>query len=539
MKAKSKTKSLVTFVLSVCLLTSVFLTAESILNLNGIPPVSAEPHFLNLVISPSQVKLHVNESQTFTVFCNNSIGVLSYEWSTSNDSLIETVYSLVADNENATFQFLQAYDEILKLNCLVTDTFTDSWGIIRHAQMSISADVYDPYSTPDLYLDATVATASYIIDADGLGWYRMVNGSTMQSVMTSTNANSVLANAVGNSSNGDTIFIKGNINCTAPFVISKQIRLTGQNRHESSLIFTGTNGINITVTQVTIDNLGIIENGFTRTYTGILFNGSASSAKGYSSLSNLYLWGWNTALKLQYTVQSTFDSIDTTFSYTALDIWGQCMENKFVNCAFINYGTTQYTVVFRMDSATALRPEGNSIMNSVIYKGNWSVALIYSNYNLIQGNTIDSYSLYGIHVCTTVDTRIIDNLIESTTSGAIGITLSDSAGNQTIIANNWLQNPYVNIWLLGSNQFNTIQGNIFRGVNSTGTDVVLTNTNNGYNIISNNQFLSLSACSIIEVGSSNYNVIIGNICPSSTYGILTVGANTKVNHCWNGTSWIS
>ena len=44
---------------------------------------------------------------------------------------------------------------------------------------------------------------------------------------------------------------------------------------------------------------------------------------------------------------------------------------------------------------------------------------------------------------------------------------------------------------------------------------------------------------IEEVNGANFSAIIGDTCVTpGTYGIHTIGANTHVNLCWNGTTWI-
>ena len=45
---------------------------------------------------------------------------------------------------------------------------------------------------------------------------------------------------------------------------------------------------------------------------------------------------------------------------------------------------------------------------------------------------------------------------------------------------------------------------------------------------------------ISEEGTSDYNTFLGDSCFSNGIGgIKTIGANTKVNCCWNGTDWIA
>jgi len=91
-----------------------------------------------------------------------------------------------------------------------------------------------------------------------------------------------------------------------------------------------------------------------------------------------------------------------------------------------------------------------------------------------------------------------------------------------------------------------------RLVTKNNTD--LNNTYSGFKFI-NSVDNTIDACSVVlwddagtwflkygveETGTSDFNMISDcNFRDVGTAGIITVGANTKVSHCWNGTSWIS
>ena len=81
---------------------------------------------------------------------------------------------------------------------------------------------------------------------------------------------------------------------------------------------------------------------------------------------------------------------------------------------------------------------------------------------------------------------------------------------------------------------NNITGNS-RGIYVRGTD----NNTITSNIIYRNEVQASQRYGIIESGTSNFNVMIGNTVRNNYVAdIITVGANSTVNLCWNGTTWV-
>lgn len=190
---KNRTKTAISSLLMVSLITSVLLVAISFSSL----AVSAEPQFLNIIISPSEAKLNVGQTQVFTATPNNGTEPFEYYWSLtpeSNDT------KLMVDGNMVNVTFVDATEQVFWLHVRVVDALSRCG--------YADAKVYDPYNNPNLYLDTSIADYSYKIESDGLGWHRYVNGSTGQVVQTSTNARMILVNAIGNLSSGGSIFVK-------------------------------------------------------------------------------------------------------------------------------------------------------------------------------------------------------------------------------------------------------------------------------------------------------------------------------------------
>jgi len=160
-----------------------------------------------------------------------------------------------------------------------------------------------------------------------------------------------------------------------------------------------------------------------------------------------------------------------------------------------NCGTGSYASIHTGNTAL-VKIIGNTIVDAVYY----AIAL-YSN-DLASGNSIENC---GHGIIAQDNCSVSNNLIYSVTGTGIHIT-----GNDT-----------------------TVTSNVCRE-NSRGI------------LLQDAEYTVVSSCILIdntwglqESGTSNYNLIVGLNTRSCTNGILTVGANTHVNLCWNITTWIS
>ena len=204
----NKTKNVISISLILCLVISFLLVSNSLLKLSV---ASAEPHFLDVSISPSTAKLSVNESQSFTAkVANQSSSPLSYSWYARGVSNVTKVkvndaeFTLssepmhVADGETLSFSFVEATQNVVSLTVQANDT---------HFLGYADALIYDPYSSLGIYMDALPSMANYIVEADGSGWFRAI--SKIGQATSSTNDDDILQYAINQTTTaGGMVFVR-------------------------------------------------------------------------------------------------------------------------------------------------------------------------------------------------------------------------------------------------------------------------------------------------------------------------------------------
>jgi nitrous oxidase accessory protein NosD len=121
----------------------------------------------------------------------------------------------------------------------------------------------------------------------------------------------------------------------------------------------------------------------------------------------------------------------------------------------------------------------------------------------ITGNTVSS-TVYGIGV--QYDCTVTGNIVENTTTRGLVVT-----NDRNVLSSNWVECAS---WA------------IYFGPSAN------------KNIVSNN-VITQSNGAITESGGADHNMISDINAYDCNFGIITTGANTKVNQCWNMTTWIS
>lgn len=341
----------------------------------------------------------------------------------------------------------------------------------------------------------------------------------------STNASYVLNNIA---SMGGGIFVEGNLTVTSPIILSRRGTSlysdgTGQ------LYFCGVNGLNITTTEVNVFNLDIRQASYERTKTGITCSGTYSKQIGYETLSSLNLWGWNTALSLMYTSSSQVSNIDTTYSYTGLNVWGQSVNNFFSNCQFSNYGKNQTTVLIQRDDSLDASPEGNIISHSVIYGGNIAIHLRYAFASQIANSIIDGWTDKGVRILGSQDNALSDNWIGSSpSSNGIAVEVNSDS---TIIKGNTLSAYNWSIYIHSSLNF-LINDNNFKSASAV--DIYSIDNNGGS--IANNNFCAPSQVGLVLQNSDGFSIYSNTFTGKSTaINIISSKHNSLVSNILNGT----
>ena len=159
-------------------------------------------------------KIGVNSPTIYTASIDNSYSnKLNYTWSiTPKDN--KTVLSPIGETCNLTF--VEATTEAYSLNCQAFDLVIGNQG-------SGSLAVYDPYTSPNLFLGVYGASYSYLVETDGLGWYRAIDGKTGTAKYSSPNASYTINSAIENLTLSRTwkekIVCLGNFELTAPILL--------------------------------------------------------------------------------------------------------------------------------------------------------------------------------------------------------------------------------------------------------------------------------------------------------------------------------
>jgi parallel beta-helix repeat protein len=269
---------------------------------------------------------------------------------------------------------------------------------------------------------------------------------------------------------------------------------------------------------------------------------------------------------------------------SAIAIGGTSSNCRVENCYFNNMHNFAVQVY---DTSTYNWIVNNQISNCL----NIAIAVYYdsvtSGFNTITGNHI-YYTSFGVGLQRADHNSISDNQIQNDINADYneGINLDGSSYN-TITHNQITGTGDVGISIhggtpaTGSSWFNTISGNTisfcaFHGIHlvASGSGTMMYNTitdnkvfNNNqnttknvgivqaggiylqganvqHNTVTNNECVDTEGGSakqqwgIYEDGADN-NTYIGNTAIANTLGQIHTVANSKVNLCWNGSSWIS
>lgn len=169
---------------------------------------------LGVEVSPSgsSFKLGVNESRTFSTAALNGSGSYEYTWNicpSGNFTLqvngvnqeVTNASSLSISGETLTLCYPVASEEFVSVNVVVKDLKMLISGSLLQPFV-----VADPYTSPGYKFDASTATASYIITADGLGWYRAVKGEDSSISWSSTDDGTIFTNVFA--TNPPSVYVK-------------------------------------------------------------------------------------------------------------------------------------------------------------------------------------------------------------------------------------------------------------------------------------------------------------------------------------------
>ena len=244
-------------------------------------PVYGSYTSLGIQLTPDNhaVKLSPNETYNLTYHMTNGTAPYVATWTlnpTGNFSLLVNGNLVSFNGSSQSFQsdeltvcYPNATDQYITVDLTVKDAngFTGS--------LLLPITIADPYTAPTQTLNsANVASFSYKIEADGLGWYRAISGLDGSIAFTSTNATSLLVNAISASPTYGIIVITGSMSLDSYITINQPITIIGNN---NLLTWTqaAIDGFYITSSNVTIKNVHI--NGGGLVQLGITLQDSSNS----------------------------------------------------------------------------------------------------------------------------------------------------------------------------------------------------------------------------------------------------------------------
>lgn len=287
----------------------VFVSSDATVKADGFTSID-----LRVTPSNSLFKLGVNESVTFTAQALNGTGPFSYSWVVTgsssfslliNDVLVDVKEGLSLDfvGESLTICYPKATEEFISVTCHVTDK-NGFVGCLLQPFV-----VADPYTSPGYYFDAASSTATYIVQTDGLGWYRIIRGYT-GAVTAYSNPNDALSAAFSGCSGAGSVYV-----CAGDYNGASATVLTGTQlvleKGVSSLTYSCDTG----ATCMIID----YASGLFRYYGSGALTAEVNWASGTTNLAPNWQGTWNT----------TVLSIIQSNTLTSLSLSGNVTANNF------------------------------------------------------------------------------------------------------------------------------------------------------------------------------------------------------------------
>ena len=255
---------------------------------------------------------------------------------------------------------------------------------------------------------------------------------------------------------------------------------------------------------VVVRDVAIHLDGYTKSYTGILCNGTgaAPNAVNYCTFSNLDLRGWGVGVDLKYTWNATLDAVNTMYCTVGVRLFGQSVNNVITNSYLVTDGLS-----------------GSASISTVSDGGLNGEGLMVSNCLLASGQ-------YGIISSSFLSLNVVNCIIDLIKS--VGIHLTGVKG--FCLSNSWCYATGDVIFSadLGvyEDQFCRVIGNTLTSV--SGTSGIFIGDRNKNWIIANNYISAANISIYLEFGASGCVVTGNQILSSYAQAILVVGNNNVI-----------
>lgn len=443
----------------------------------------------------------------------------------------------------------------------------------------MSVFVYSSPSPVTIEPGSFVETVSYVLWRDGSTYYAK-NGLT-GAVTSGTNASQISASAINSlPASGGVVYY-----ASSEFTIPKKIELKNNTIISgcgwSSLLKTGNN--------INEETFYIPE--YTRNVT--IQNIRIDGNRGQQSS------GWS-GIKIERGYNITIQNCWIENAYSngiSIGKWSQhirILNNKISDCgdrAIYGYNQPRWVIIennvilaSNQNEGSCDAVEGSYLYQSVIsnniimrtkkktgespYRGH-GIYIGYGWHNTIDGNYISYNGMSGVWLTDACHNTISNNICENNTqsgiyvgasskynvvtgntiygSGDVGLSSPQTSTKANVITNNIIkESGDCGIYVMGN--YSIISGNFvsnsgMKGVGGHFDDgITLEDAYN--NTVTNNICIDEGGGNqdwgINEYSDCDFNTILACTCQNNVAGgIRTVGSNTHVNHCWNGTTWIS
>ncbi len=495
---------------------------------------ASEHTTLGLKVSPegTSFKISVNQSKTFLAQALNGTAPFTYTWTISptgnftlsingNITQVSNASALKVTGDTLTLLYPNATEQFVSVDVSVKDFMGLSGSLLTPIVVA------DPYNSPGYKFDASTASASYIVTADGSGWFRVTKGldGSVISAWTSTNAGAAIQKVFTAIGDGEVVYLK-----SGTYPVASALSLTSKNNVE----ITGDKGAVLSCS----GQINIIEltNNDGVTISSITLDGNKAS----------YTYGGNSSRQHGIYLESSNDTVidgvsfRETFGAGFMGVGGMHTTHGVTvkNCDFESCGATTtisaggvYT--YYIDEVTVVDNKFNNDYSiHVAFLGDETAKVWFKDFtcsrNYMNG-TIDSGDSCVLDVLYGANFTITDNKIyNSYTTGLTADGIRAEVSYDGIIANNVLMNNYAGIYVyLNSHEIlithNIITKNRFRGIMIQESNYVTVSEN----IIKDNTHWGISVVDYSNETKILYNTLSGNLAFFGTSEIAFVSLGTN------------
>lgn len=515
---------------------------------------SSEYQNLGLLVSPDgkAFEIGVNQSKTFSVQALNGSEPFSYSWiiypsGNFNLTVNEITYTVDAGSPILTYGsslsllFPHATQEYVSVQVKATDSNGVSGCLLQ------PFIVADPYTSPNYYFDASTASVSYIIQTDGLGWYRAIKGEDGSLYISSgSDPNTVFSSVFSACGNVGSVYVCDGNYAGASLVVPDGVRLILEQgvisltyaieASATTTILDYANGVFLSYSSGTLTSSIDLANG-SITLTGNVVANNFESVEPIISYSCMvYLDGSTYKAKVNNgTVVATSSNI-TTIQELALSYVSS--GSVYLKGVLFDYDVTIPEDVLLVESVDGLERKFINSANSQGSPYTISVDTVQTGYYMAQ----DSMGIF-INSWTSTDVAAtINNAYQAATSGVVRL----NAGTYPCTTNTIYVNK-TGVSLVGAGMNATIltftSGGVQMGLND-GTDTAIYSNN-----LEDLQISGSDTADSVGLRRTNTqrsvisNVYINNfesgfIDESANAGIhiLNLGFNIQVWYCVNGST---